>query len=244
MKYYFLGLLFLITLSSCGDNSVSVESRGSLVGRVNLYDNHQFLNNSGGVNVSIDNTSLAARTNQDGFWQIDRVPAGVYSITYSKEGFYTKKNYNIQFVGSGTYNLYYNNMYKIIPITIANLEITSEDSLSRINAEGSISAPYDDYLFVEILFSKNFIAEEPEISFDMEMSFQVPADSINFNSYSEISENLKRDAGWKSGDKLYATAFVLPSSLYGLEYYDPFTGKYKISTYGITFSPIDSVYVP
>ncbi len=244
MKYYFFGMLLLITLSSCGDNSVSVNSKGSLIGRVSLYDNHQFLNNSEGVNISIDNTSLAASTNQNGFWQIDGVPAGVYSITYSKEGFYTEKNYNIQFVGSGTYSLYNNSLQKIIPITVTNLDITSEDSLLRINAEGTISAPYDDYIFVEIIFSKKYIIKEPEITFDMEMSYQVPADSINFHTYRIMTENQKTDAGLSSGDKLYATAFVLPLSLYGLEYYDSVTGKYKLNTYGITFSTIDSIYVP
>ena len=92
----FIALLFIV---ACGKNSnqhaiavpdvIQAENRrGNIIGIILLYDeNGKEISDRSGVTVSIDNSSVNAKTSADGKWTLDSIPYGIYDITYTKEGF-------------------------------------------------------------------------------------------------------------------------------------------------------------
>jgi hypothetical protein len=94
----FLGLI-IFGCSNSNDTSSASTQRGSLSGHVIVYDTLPFPQL--GVTVSLFSTNFKTETDSAGFWTINDIPAGTYTVLYSKEGFGTLKNIAFQFNGNG-----------------------------------------------------------------------------------------------------------------------------------------------
>ena len=244
MKQFLIIILFAFIIGCKGDpGPTGIPLSGNIAGSVVLYDDLQIEYYPDGVTVSIEGTSFSTMSLKDGSWEITGVPAGIYTIRYSKPGFFTIKNYTVQFVGGGTLYLEEQRLGLIPSVVVSKINVSSVDTLFRINVNGAISASSSKYRYILTVFSKAPIVKESDMSFDYQIGGIVYPDSVNFSTYHIILGNEKIKHGLKSGDKLYATAFVLPYFWYGYNY-NPNTKKYEVTTSGVTFSNIDSVIVP
>lgn len=55
-----------------------------------------------GITVGLEGTSISANSDKTGKWTLSNVPAGVYTIAFSKSDYSTNKIVAYQFVGNGT----------------------------------------------------------------------------------------------------------------------------------------------
>ena len=102
----------IVFLVGCGEKTITNTiitpgaAVGDIVGRVQLYNiAGQPLNNNAGAEVTLDNTPYTAITDSSGLWTLKNVPAGTYSITFSKTGFSYARDMKLSFVANGI--LYY-----------------------------------------------------------------------------------------------------------------------------------------
>lgn len=105
--HYIIYILFASLFLGCkNDEVVSVQSYTKLTGRLQgtMYlgkDDGWFSSNHQGILVEIEHTSFKTTTDSNGFWEIDNLPTGTYSISFSKEGYCFWKNTSFQFIGGG-----------------------------------------------------------------------------------------------------------------------------------------------
>jgi hypothetical protein len=83
--------------------SAPVGASGEIVGFVTLRDvNGVRFNDMSGVRVTLRGTTFSVLTDTNGKWRIWSVPAGIYDLDISKQGFATNHLRAFQFVGGGT----------------------------------------------------------------------------------------------------------------------------------------------
>src|SRR5437764_14365972 len=108
MKYtrlFFAAAMAGILFSGCKETTVvSPAAPGNITGYVQLYDTlSQPLADQSGVTVSLPGTSISAQSDRSGKWTLQNVPPGTYTIFFSKDGYSSMKDFNLQFIGNGTY---------------------------------------------------------------------------------------------------------------------------------------------
>ena len=127
MKYlsfllFFAASLFVgILISGCKDSTTSINGTpGDIIGTIfgvedTLY--HSIPDRSG-VKVSLDGTPYSTLTDSFGRWQLTTIPAGTYTIIFSKENYVQHTRQNFIFGGNGTYHydLDYNNPVLMQPL--------------------------------------------------------------------------------------------------------------------------------
>src|SRR6478609_2741609 len=100
----FLTLLLFIA-AGCSDSNTTTTSSGDgvtgdLIGTVYLSDHRgRSMTNHSGVTVQIEGTSFSAVSDVNGNWVIHNLPTRTYAITFSKPGFYIRRNPSYTFVG-------------------------------------------------------------------------------------------------------------------------------------------------
>jgi hypothetical protein len=95
---------------SCGDDATvnpptDNNLSGTIAGRVVLFDEYgDSLTNHSGVAVKLvnENKSYSATTDASGNYRLEKVIAGIYTLSLEKEGWNTQKEEQLQFVGNGT----------------------------------------------------------------------------------------------------------------------------------------------
>jgi hypothetical protein len=98
-----LALLAGIIFSGCKEVTSS-GIPGDIAGTLQVLDtNNAFLKDNSGVRVSLEGTSYSTISNSDGKWSLTNIPAGTYTIVFSKENYATQKEQNFSFSGNGTY---------------------------------------------------------------------------------------------------------------------------------------------
>jgi hypothetical protein len=79
---------------------------GTMVGHVNLFDSKQYYydppSGHAGVIVSIEGTPFKATSDSSGKWEIKLLPAGTYTVDFTKGGYTLAKLEFYKFVGNGT----------------------------------------------------------------------------------------------------------------------------------------------
>lgn len=76
---------------------------GSMTGFVGVLDeNGNSLADRSNVKISLENTNYSTNSDANGRWKLDNIPAGIYTITYSRDSLSTNKTVAYQFVGNGT----------------------------------------------------------------------------------------------------------------------------------------------
>ncbi len=73
---------------------------GALYGRVTLYDVDSInITDNSNIAVSIEGSNLASLTDRNGWWRMNGLTTGNYTLVFSKAGYGTYKDFSYQFIG-------------------------------------------------------------------------------------------------------------------------------------------------
>jgi hypothetical protein len=101
---YALVLCSVLGLAGCKDSSTALNSGGEtvfgdLLGTILLTDQHAHsMSDNRGVLIQIEGTSYSALSDSAGNWVIHNLPSRSYAITFSKPGFYTRRDASFSFM--------------------------------------------------------------------------------------------------------------------------------------------------
>ena len=247
MKYLIIILIFTCSLIGCkGEPGPAGPTlSGDIIGHLTLFAEDGLpLQDMSGAKVSIDGSDYSTLTAADGSWKLLSIPAGVYTIVYSKTGFMTVKNFNIQFVGSGTYSLGTQEIGQIPSVTVAQLKIfLSPNDTNNFIIEGTISSADSFSVRVGIFLDKKPIVVSSTMTYLFQINEFLVAGQTSFSIPIGIYDYLEASYRLPSGSQLYARACVLPGNGYA-DASNPFTGENEVYSSGISFSHLDSLTVP
>lgn len=153
MKTILFAVILTLTLFGCDSEPASTTGGvppGDIVGRVELYDTlNRAMKDNSGVTVSIEGTSYTTISDASGSWTLNNIPTGTYVIILGKEGFTSKKIFNVQHTGNGTYYLkyIYYSKYLIVPF----LRQIPKMSMSLIMRPFEPRSSYRDSVWVDSL---------------------------------------------------------------------------------------------
>ena len=180
---YFILMISIILYSGCREDTITIEEFGSVSGQI--FDN-ETLEPVQGASVSTNPTFTTINTDSSGYFILDHLPVGNYSLKVEKEGFKTEfepiviqSNQTI----SVEINLAIDDSIDEPPTPPQLLAPNdgSADNAGTIELVWSIGEEYedDDLLFDVIMINEN--AEEIEIATDYpDTSFVL--ENINYNS--------------------------------------------------------------
>ncbi len=96
--------LALALFGACKSSTTVVENEGGIIrGSVSLYNiNGDSLSDHGGATISLQGTSYQGTSQNNGDFQLNNVPAGIYNVIVTKSGYDTELTSSYQFGGAGT----------------------------------------------------------------------------------------------------------------------------------------------
>ena len=259
MKHIILScglLLGIFSIFGCKSNSTtsSTESTGNLSGDVVLYDqNCNALADNSGVNVGIEGTAFSGVTNSKGSWTIAGLPAGNYSIAFSKPGYDTTKFGNYHFVvgGAGYFDMI--NFYQVPAFIPILTSIRLADSLIKetdttiIAERAGISGTFTNISGISksldgiVYFSTNPLVSPNNIT-SVVYSISISALSNHPDFFQRTVAFDLYSRGFKSRDKVYAVAYSSGCNI--SSYFDAKSGKYIHTGYGKIASNVISSILP
>lgn len=139
-RLLFLFVSFPFFLSSCGgDSSTGPILRGDIWGYMELYDQDgRLLTDHSGVSVSLEGTEYTAVSDAEGRWALKDVPAGIYQVTFRKEGFDWTKVQE-QFVGNGDLFLGTRPLGRIPTFGVSDFTVSVDSVNLRLHFSGTFS---------------------------------------------------------------------------------------------------------
>lgn len=102
-SFIIFSFILLIGFTTGCDDSTSPETEytGKIVGWVQPIDQWLRPMEKSGVTVKLQGTPYSDTTNAEGYYMLEKVPPGTYTITYSREGFGTNKLPFFDFAADG-----------------------------------------------------------------------------------------------------------------------------------------------
>jgi hypothetical protein len=163
--------LFIIALIAGGCSkaespvgSSSSEMTGNLIGWVILkHTSGVDITDKSGVSVNVEGTPYATTTDANGKWTLTNLPSGTYTVTISKAGYGTYRQFGYQFVGGG--NAYFSDLtLGMIPTaTVQSLVIQTVDT-SHSKGDSVVEMRH---LQVEIIPTLSWGTGEPDSTVDV-----------------------------------------------------------------------------
>jgi hypothetical protein len=243
-----------ICLAACGGNPSDPGSRltGNLHGVIEVLDECRSNTDGGGagVTITIEGTSFTTTTNANGAWEVKGLPAGTYTITYGKPGYFTEKVEGFQFVGGGDAYVSGHRYARELQLrqiptwTFGQIEarrttLDSAHDVGMIRIQGAmtpLACGPGNYRTAWIFFNDNSNVS----STVHKNSFEISPDGGTQLDY-PINTSTLHELGFASGATVYAIAY--PTS-YVQSNRDPFTGAIEVVGVGPTPSNIFSFVVP
>lgn len=225
MKSYSVLILFIcLIVSACSESSTTTSSitepTGSLMGTISLQDSlGNAIQDRRGAEVQIEGTSFSAITDSLGQWEIPALPTRLYTLLFSKPGFYTMKNMTYGYVTGK--DVYYGNVLLQQEIhyseTLISLTLSSKFNQSKINFAFTNNTPKDIAVYY-------FFATTPNIDPNDSTTYRFcSGSSLSFFSSSRTgSIGLFTDVGqfFSSGQTVYLQAY--PGGYQAVQhYFDP-----------------------
>jgi hypothetical protein len=99
-------LLAFVVFYGCKDSSTNSGSiPGDIIGTIYQVDDtlYQPMSDKSGVNVSFVGTPYSTLSDSTGKWHLTNIPAGTYTIRFSKGGYVSLTRQNLVFGGNGTF---------------------------------------------------------------------------------------------------------------------------------------------
>jgi hypothetical protein len=253
-------------LAGCGDAPVQNDPdasrlKGTLAGRSMLEDyGMKDVSSFAGIAVRLDGTSFHTITDSSGYWQFDSVPAGIYTISFAKEGFSPYKIFDQQFVGGGRLLLatYRPTLLRIPQYSVSNFQL---DSITAAG-DGSSSLAFSGTFSPDTLPAgiTPFLIVTKDSSYDATIS----VDEYSGDSYSQQLQvatgrgAIKQGPGlttatllssglFERGDTVYLAAHIRNNGGGGQHaggYYDPYQQKMVYPAVGTTSTNVVRYIVP
>ena len=131
---FFILMLGLLWMQGCEvEGPAGIDGpwvTGTLQGTIDVTNEFgRDMEDKSGFTVKVENTSLSATTDQDGYWRIDSLHTGTYDISCSKQGFVTNRIVAYSFIGGGTTTLgsYYSRMFPASTTGIEDLTLQIQE---------------------------------------------------------------------------------------------------------------------
>jgi len=250
MNYSFVVLVFLLFLLGCNsDPGPAGPERtgpfGEIVGKASLYsDNGIGLQDNSGITVSLEGNSYSTLTKSDGSWKLTEIPAGVYTLVFSKTGFFTIKDYEVHVVGNDTVNRgSYNFIGQIPNVTFKHISITGPDSNNYFNINGNISLADSLLRSAYIIYNKEPISVSSTIISLMTVYHIIQPNSTSFSWRLDYIDSFKKEYNLSPGSKIYLRVLLRPRAGRAISY-NPFNGNVEIYNGQNALSNLDSLIVP
>lgn len=248
MMLYIALSLSLVFLSCNRYDSPAGPANGALTGFVNTLDeNGTPIENRKDVKVVLENTNFSTLTDSSGHWKLENVPAGVYTLAFSRDSLSTNKMISYQFVGNGTAYI------GITPIpsiprsqtyldSIVVDSVDDDDSDTGIIVYGSLTEQVPFALTRTIML---FIGENDNISSDPAtytgvIPTFVSGGNVSFTEFIPFSQ--LEALGFHHKSQIKITSYILSRTYY--RYPDVTTGKVYYSGISTRRKNFMSVVVP
>jgi hypothetical protein len=230
-------------------------------GEISLSNGYGSLTQSySGVKVSIDGTSLAAITDDTGFYELKNVPGGTYNFTLSKPGFGTVRWFGVSIQGGGNVPVYINQnqgnypyptrLYKNSDLVLVMQSAVIKDTTlpytngTTLLIKGTYKDTASDFANPEaaMYFSHssnvssvpgNYDYVYSSIPYSEYLGYQNFFDSTNssFLIPLESYETFNNLMGYHSGDSVYIALYGEPS------YFPFYQSNYDWNVYADYFDP-------
>ncbi len=191
----------------------------------------QFQQNNSGVTVFLDSTSFTTTTDTVGKFTLQNVPAGNYTITFTKSGYGTYKSSYSDYLGGETYQLPTTSLYATPTTTVTGLSAQIVDSVVQVSGvlspAGSETQPRSALLFASLSPSVS-----PDNYTQAFIAYEDTGSSINFSPVL---------SSFSSGQMVYLVAYGASANSY---YKNPVTGKLVYPFVGSTASNVATVVAP
>lgn len=218
---------------------VASVSTGQIVGSVQLQElDCSFSASSAGVNVQILGTTFATVTDSAGAFVFDNLPAGYYSISFSKTGFTKYVLSPVEFVGAGTLHNVYAGLDRINNWkTTVNPPTITKDFSDPPDTNFVMSFASNPPVILDSSGNNAgtgaiycFIGKSPNINYQDSSTYIAWTES---NYLPEIKINTTRA---KDGDTIYMVAYPAQTYCYGgyfnYSYYSGDTLKTQFCGFG------------
>jgi hypothetical protein len=201
-------LLFasLLLQLGCGDESDITDSDNGFYwgGHVNLMtESGSPIENKFGVKMYLEGTNFQTYTNQNGDWRIYNVPAGVYNLVASKEGFGYHKFIDFEYGEAGNNDNFWQVLVGTPTYLIDSVMLSQQNNIETITGYPSTTV---DYLrFILIYFGK----EEP--IYDSSHTWEYHIDSQIYKSDNFFTATFTKsgllDNGFNNGDTVHIAVY-------------------------------------
>lgn len=216
-SFRFTLLLSFCILSSCGgddnDTDPPVLNKGTITGRVNLYNEGTEKIASSGMKITVSGTSISVLTNSEGNFELIDVPFGSRTLIYEKEDYGTFKNF--------------------IPDFDENLFIGETPSLGKRSKTkiitGSVTLEGTDVIVAFVTEGTNtskrymryFLGTDQTVTKEnyVEVTGIFESDANSNPSQHKFAQQELNDLGFASGSQVYVKAYG--ESFWGNDYEDP-----------------------
>jgi len=227
-------LILTLCIGSCNQYDAPTVT-GSITGYVSPIDESAANLPRNGVKVTIEEAGKSTISDANGYWIVNDVPAGIYTISFSKDSFSTNKIIAYQFVGNGTAYTATTQLPKVPPY-ITTIDSVSYDTSGgkSVLISGTQSRPQTQNRTVLLFLSKNStVSANPKEYSAVVLSF-VSALSTSFAEAIPVSQ--LQALGFSSGNTVYVTSYATSKQYY--RYIDLATGRNFYS--GVMQSPTNT----
>jgi hypothetical protein len=197
--------------------------------------------NSSGILVRIEGTGISTTTGANGQWRISNVKEGMYTFTFSKQGFGTYKQLNQQIV-IGEQSL---DTTKLYPIPLYTVTFSSESiDTDGIYFKGHLTGVVPEVSWIRFFFSKTHPVSSDPANHIYDV-IGLGAENFDISITNTLYGN-----GFAKGDSVYLvgyTDFLVPTgqNVYStISYSDVKTGRYIYPNLNPTPSNIFKLVLP
>jgi hypothetical protein len=208
---------------------------GTITGKVELYtdQNTPQTTDKGSVLVSIKGTTMSTLTDTTGKYTLNQVPAGIYTMVFSRGGYGVYEEQQISFPGNG--KLYINaGLMETPKWKIIDLKITGTGQ--QINANYTLTPSATARQLLLIMGKKTDVDISNPLSFDRFTTINISAGQSQGYGYQYF--NVSYPSGTVFYMKAYAYATNTPY------YYDYETDKIIPAATGEPFSKVFPMIMP
>jgi hypothetical protein len=227
---YILLFLSLFLAVSCSEtenpaNPVNQE-KGFIGGHFHPRTEYTDLNSTDtvdyyGCSVTLDGTNISAVTDSAGNWLAGDIAPGVYTVSYSKNGYSYFKKTGVEVIQSDTAVLP-QYLYKYTTARVSNLHVNPAGGQLLITCDISNSLRRDYFIRYSFsLDSNNLDIPSNYMHTEFEQKFDVVPPGEYSEYYTDLADLYSH--GMPSGSRIYIIANICYQNQY---YRDAVTGKY------------------